>query len=49
VRFVLVLEPTAAQLPARPAPEAAPAAPLRGERQLKSPRRGAAAPASASP
>ena len=40
VRFVLVLEPTAVQLPPRPEPEAAPPAPARGERQLKTPRRG---------
>jgi rod shape-determining protein MreC len=40
VRHVLVLEPLAAQLPPRPAP--APAdAPVRGERQLKTPKRGA--------
>ena len=40
VRHVLVLEPLAAQLPARPA--AAPTdAPVRGERQLKTPKRNA--------
>jgi rod shape-determining protein MreC len=38
VRHVLVLEPLAAQLPARPAPNDAPA---RGERQLKTPKRNA--------
>jgi rod shape-determining protein MreC len=38
IRFVLVLEPTALQLPPRPEPESA-AAPGRAERQLKTPRR----------
>ncbi len=42
VRHVLVLEPLAAQLPPRPAPVVQ--APLRGERQLGAPRRGASAP-----
>ena len=42
VRHVLVLEPLAAQLPPRPAPTAEP--PAKGERQLKTPRRGASAP-----
>jgi rod shape-determining protein MreC len=42
VRHVLVLEPLQAQLPPRPAPEAE--APAKGERQLKTPRRGASAP-----
>jgi rod shape-determining protein MreC len=37
VRHVLVLEPLAAQLPARPAP--AVAEPVKGERQLKTPAR----------
>ena len=41
VRHVLVLEPLAAQLPPRPAPDAE--APTRAARQLKTPRRGAAA------
>jgi rod shape-determining protein MreC len=45
VRFVLVLEPAAAQLPPRPEPAAADL-PLRGERQLKTPRRAAGPPAS---
>jgi rod shape-determining protein MreC len=40
VRHVLVLEPLAAQLPARPAP-APNDAPVRGERQLKTPKRSA--------
>jgi rod shape-determining protein MreC len=42
VRHVLVLEPLAAQLPPRPAPTVE--APVKGERQLKTPRRGAPAP-----
>ena len=42
VRHVLVLEPLAAQLPPRPAPTAEPLA--KGERPLKTPRRGASAP-----
>jgi rod shape-determining protein MreC len=46
VRFVLVLEPTAAQLPPRPEPDVvAPAA--RGEHQLKTPRRASPAASSA--
>lgn len=45
VRFVLVLEPAAARMPARPEPEAAPAPAARGERQLKTPRRATAASA----
>jgi rod shape-determining protein MreC len=40
---VLVLEPMAAQLPARPEPEAAEKA-ERPERQLKTPRRAASTP-----
>jgi rod shape-determining protein MreC len=43
VRHVLVLEPMAAQLPARPEPEAAEKA-ERPERQLKTPRRAASTP-----
>jgi rod shape-determining protein MreC len=43
VRHVLVLEPLAAQLPARPEPEAAEKAD-RPERQLKTPRRAASTP-----
>jgi rod shape-determining protein MreC len=42
VRYVLVLEPLAAQMPERPAPVAA-EAPARGERALRTPKRGAAA------
>lgn len=42
VRHVLVLEPLAAQLPPRPAPVVD--APVRAERQLKTPRRGASTP-----
>ncbi len=42
VRHVLVLEPLEAQLPPRPAP--AVEAPVKGERQLKTPRRRASAP-----
>jgi len=45
VRHVLVLEPLAAQLPPRPAPVVA--EPAKNERQLKTPRRGASASASA--
>jgi rod shape-determining protein MreC len=51
VRHVLVLQPVGMQLPARPAPAAADA-PVRGERQLSTPRRsapGSAAAASAAP
>ena len=44
VRHVLVLEPLAAQLPPRPAPVVV--EPAKTERQLKTPRRGASAPAS---
>ncbi|KPF95556.1 rod shape-determining protein MreC, partial [beta proteobacterium AAP121] len=43
VRHVLVLEPMAALLPARPEPEAAEKT-ERPERQLKTPRRAASAP-----
>jgi rod shape-determining protein MreC len=42
VRHVMVLEPLAAQLPPRPAPAAE--LPVKGERVLKTPRRGASAP-----
>jgi rod shape-determining protein MreC len=42
VRFVLVLEPLAVQLPARPEPVVT-EPPTRGERQLKTPRRATAA------
>ena len=45
VRHVLVLEPLAAQLPPRPAPVVV--EPAKTERQLKTPRRGASASASA--
>jgi rod shape-determining protein MreC len=48
VRHVLVLQPTGVQLPPRPAPTAADA-PLRGERQLSTPRRASNGPASAPP
>jgi rod shape-determining protein MreC len=46
VRYALVLEPIAAQLPPRPEPEAAPPAAARGERKLTTPRR-ATAPSAA--
>jgi rod shape-determining protein MreC len=46
VRHVLVLQPTGAQLPPRPAPTPADA-PVRGERQLSTPRRAANGSASA--
>ena len=48
VRHVLVLEPLATQLPPRPSAPAG-EAPKRGERQLKSPRRGAPAPVERAP
>ena len=48
VRHLLVLEPLAAQLPPRPSTSAA-EAPKRGERQLKTPRRGASAPVERAP
>ena len=47
VRHVLVLQPLSAQLPPRPAPQAEPDA--KGERQLKTPKRGASAAAAKQP